>query len=162
VIRRAALLLVGAALAAGAGAPSVSAADAPLRAGALTWQTVPLVFKSKRLPHDRVVLGRVRNTSDQTLELWARDMAVRDATGRRLRSVGAFTNTYAHGLFGAFQQPTGEPTREMLRLGRLAPGASAPFFAAWRYGVAPVHGPMHVDYGAADLALPSKVYAAAG
>jgi hypothetical protein len=64
-----------------------------------------------------------------------------------------FTNTYAHGLFGAFQQPSHLPPAELVRLGRvldLAPGATAPFFAAWRLARGS-REPVRVDYGAGTL-----------
>ena len=43
-----------------------------------------------------------------------------------------FTNNFAHGLFGAFQQPRHLPPAELLRLGKmilLQAGSTAPFFA---------------------------------
>ena len=167
MIARAALALAAvlATLAAAAG-PVAGASVPPLRAGPLTWQTAPLEFRARGrgLTHDRVVLARVRNTSDQAIMLWAKDVRVRDSAGHRMRSVAGFTNAYAHGLFGAFQQPSAAPTKELLRMGRmvqLEPGEAAPFFAAWRIGPAASRGPARVDYGTGDLLLPAKSYLAA-
>jgi hypothetical protein len=101
----------------------------------------------------------VQNTSLRTLKLTAARLVLRDAQGRRLRASAGFTTTYAHGLFGAFQQPSSLPTAELLRLGRvveLKPGTSAPFYAAWRLprGVRG-DGAVRVDYGMGTLLLPA-------
>jgi hypothetical protein len=128
-----------------------SAGGAPL-----AWQGNPSVYVPRGLPHDRVLIGRVRNFSSRTLHLSAARLVVRDVRGARLAGSAAFTATYAHGLFGAFQQPSVTPPAELVRLGRvvtLTPGASAPFYAAWR--LAPrVHQPVHVDYAVGALPLP--------
>jgi hypothetical protein len=104
------------------------------------------------------VLGQVRNTSSHTLHLTATRLRVIDGNGRRLQSSAGFTNSYAHGLFGAFQQPSRLPRRELVRLGRiidLPAGAKAPFFAAWRLS-ASSREPVRVDYGAGSLVVPRK------
>ena len=167
MITRAGLALTAVLATLSAAPGHVAAATAPpLRLGPLVWQVAPLEFRARGrgLEHDRVVLARVRNTSEDSILLWAKDVRVRDSAGHRMRSVAGFMNTYAHGLFGAFQQPSAAPTKELLRMGRmvqLAPGATAPFFAAWRIGSTSSRGPARVDYGTGDLLLPSKSYLAA-
>jgi len=126
------------------------------RPGALAWAGKPLVFRSHDLPHDRVVVAHVRNVGKSTLHLIAARLVVRDANGRALKSSAGFTTTFAHGLFGAYQKPNPVPAAELIRLGKvvyLAPGASVPFYAAWRLGP---HSrePVHVDYGVGSLAVP--------
>jgi hypothetical protein len=131
---------------------------AGVRRGDLVWAQPPLEFVPQGLASDRVVVGRVRNDSLRPLRLVAARLLVRDDTGRTLRSSVGFTTTYAHGLFGAFQQPSALPTEELVRLGRvveLRPGETAPFYVAWRMP-ASAQGPVHVDYGAADLTLPAR------
>lgn len=127
------------------------------RVAPLAWQGKPSVYVPHGLPRDRVLIGRVRNSSSRTLHLSAARLVVRDARGARLAGSAAFTATYAHGLFGAFQQPSATPPAELVRLGRvvtLAPGASAPFYAAWR--LAPhVHQPVRLDYAVGALPLPA-------
>jgi hypothetical protein len=159
-VRRAtvlALLVVTTAIAACGGG-----AGAGVRRGDLVWEQPPLEFVPQGLTSDRVVVGRVRNDSLRPLRLVAARVLVRDAAGRALRGSVGFTTTYAHGLFGAFQQPSALPTEELVRLGRvveLRPGETAPFYAAWR--MAPhSRPPVHVDYGAGDLTLPARGSAA--
>jgi hypothetical protein len=144
-------LTVAAAIGAGCGGGH----DALLRP--LAWDGKPNVYVPRGLPHDRVLIGRVRNSSSRTLRLSAARLVVRDAGGTRLAGSAAFTATYAHGLFGAFQQPSVTPPAELVRLGRvvtLAPGASAPFYAAWRL-VPRVHQPVRLDYAVGALPLPA-------
>jgi hypothetical protein len=123
----------------------------------LAWAGTPHVYRSRGLPRDRVVIARVRNAGSTMLHLVAARLKVRDARGRALRASAAFSTTFAHGLYGAYQQPAGgEPVAEQIRLGKiiyLAPGASAPFYAAWRLTPG-AREPVHVDYGSGSLAIP--------
>ena len=122
----------------------------------LTWDGKPAAFHSRGLPNDLVAIGRVRNDGTRTLHLVAKDLRVVDADGHPLRSSAAFTATFAHGLFGALQQPKPVPPSELIRLGKVAyipAGASVPFYAAWR--VTPdTKQPVRVDYGRGTLELP--------
>ena len=122
----------------------------------LSWSGKPLVFRSRALPHDRIVYAHVRNTSDKTLYLVAARLVVRDADGRKLNSSAGFTNNYAHGLFGAYQQPDRLPPLELLRLGKavyIPAGASVPFYAAWHLGPG-TREPVSIDYGSGSLTVP--------
>jgi hypothetical protein len=134
-----------------------SHANRPPAATGLAWAGKPQVYRSRGLPRDRVVIARVRNAGSTTLHLVAARLRVRDAGGRVLRASAAFSTTFAHGLYGAYQQPAGgEPVAEQIRLGKiiyLAPGASAPFYAAWRLTPG-AREPVHVDYGSGSLAIP--------
>jgi hypothetical protein len=130
----------------------------------LAWEGTPKVFKAKNLPNDRVVIARVKNTGDTTLHIVAKDLQVRDAAGRRLNSSAAFTTTFAHGLFGALQQPNPVPPAELIRLGKviyLPAGASAPFYAAWRLKSG-TKEPVSIDYGKGSLAVPAATGTTAG
>lgn len=132
--------------------------------GAVSWKGTPQVFAPRDLPRDRVLLGRVRNTSLRPITLQAAKIRVRDAEGHVLASSGRFTASFAHGLFGAFQQPASVPASELIRLGRvvqLRPNETAPFYAAWR-GRVGSRGPFRIDTGQGRLEVPGKVAAAAG
>ncbi|MGI9184989.1 MAG: hypothetical protein ACR2GZ_08495 [Solirubrobacteraceae bacterium] len=124
---------------------------------ALVWIQAPQVFAPRDLPRDRIVIGRIRNQSHRTLRLAAAALRVRDSRGHVLRSSAGFTASYAHGLFGAFQQPSAEPLRELVRLGRIVildPGATSPVFAAWQLSSGS-HAPVSLDYGHGRLAIPA-------
>lgn len=143
------------------GATTTSSATTTATAAAdagLAWVGKPGVFASRTLPNDRVVIAHVRNASNHTLHLIGAKIVVRDADGHALKSSAAFTVTFAHGLYGALEQPAGgQPVAEQIRLGKvvyLPPGATAPFYAAWRLKPG-LRGPMRVDYGAGSLALPA-------
>jgi hypothetical protein len=149
-VRRAAFAAVAVTAAAIAGCGG--AKDQP----PLAWKGKPQAFRSKGLPHDRVVLATVRNASSRPLRLEAAKLVVRDAGGHPLVSTAQFVAAFSHGLYGAFQQPSVLPPGELERRGlvvTLRPGASAPLTVAWRLA----HGsrePATVDYGAGRLALP--------
>ena len=149
----------GAALAATLAAAAVGAAgcggsDKP-KTG-LRWEGTPSVFRSKTLPHDRVVIARVRNVGSTTMHLVAAKLIVRDADGHALKSNAGFTPAFAHGLFGALQQPKPVPPAELIRLGKVVyipAGASVPFYAAWTL-TAKVKEPVSIDYGTGTLEVP--------
>jgi hypothetical protein len=146
------------ALALVAAAAVATGCDGSEKSGALTWAGKVQVFRSKVLPRDRIVFARVRNSGKSTLHLIAARLVVRDADGKALKgSSAAFTHTFAHGLFGALQQPNPVPVEELLRLGKaiyLPPGASAPFYAAWHL-VPGTRGPIRIDYGSGSLTVPA-------
>lgn len=124
----------------------------------LSWEGRPNVFRAKNLPADRVLIARVRNRGDSSLHLVAADVKIRDAHDRVLKGSAAFTTTFAHGLFGALEHPSGGvPRAELVRLGKivdLRAGASVPFYAAWR--LAPgARQPVHIDFGAGSLDVPA-------
>jgi hypothetical protein len=125
--------------------------------GPLSWSARPQVFQQRDLPSDRILLGQIHNMSKRTLRILATTLRIRDAKGHVLESSAGFTASYAHGLFGAFQQPSAQPVRELLRLGRLVilqPGATSPLFAAWRLS-ANAREPVSIDYGNGTLAVPT-------
>jgi len=150
------------ALAAGAFLAGCGGDDKP-KTG-LSWDGKPNVYRAKHLPNDRVVIARVRNVGSKTLHLVAANLVVRDADGHRLKGSAAFTTTFAHGLFGALQQPKPVPPAELLRLGKviyLPAGASAPFYAAWTL-TPTTKEPVTIDYGSGSLTVPPATATAAG
>jgi hypothetical protein len=134
------------------------------RSTGLAWAGDPQVFRLRDLPTDRVLIGKVVNDSPHTLHLSSAKLTVRDSGGRPLRSSAAYTTTFTHGLYGAFQQPSKVPQLEATRLGRdiyLIPKDSSPFYAAWRIP-AGAKGPFYVDYGGSGrLEIPAATKPAA-
>jgi hypothetical protein len=103
--------------------------------GTLRWTSAPFVYKPPRLPHDRVVFGRVHNASHRMLSLDTRRLVVHDAAGHALVSSARFTAGFAHPLYGAFQQPSFHEPAELVRLGviiDMPPRDTAPLFVAYR------------------------------
>jgi hypothetical protein len=151
-VTRAAAIAVIAIVVAGCGG-----GDKPT-AGRLSWLGKPNVYKARNLPNDRVVIAHVRNTGSKTLHLVGSKLVVRDAHGHRLDATAAFTTTFAHGLYGALQQPAGgPPAAELIRLGKtvyIPAGGSAPFYAAWRLHPR-TKEPVRIDYGTGSLAVPT-------
>jgi hypothetical protein len=129
-------------------------------AGRLEWLGKPNVYRAHNLPNDRVVIARVRNMGSKTLHLVGAKLVVRDANGHRLNATAAFNTTFAHGLYGALEQPTGgPPAAELARLGKaiyLPPRTSVPFYAAWRLKPG-TKEPVRIYYGAGSLAVPRAV-----
>jgi hypothetical protein len=115
------------------------------------------VFRPRGLLRDRILLGRIVNHGTRTLKLRSSEIVLRDADGLRIPgATGAFTASYAHGLFGALQQPSVLPLAELARLGRmiyLLPATSTPFFAAWHLS-ARARQPVSVELGGSRLEVP--------
>ncbi|MEA2347237.1 MAG: hypothetical protein QOG62_1024 [Thermoleophilaceae bacterium] len=127
--------------------------------GSLGWAAPPKLFKPARLPDDRVLIGQVRNNSFRDLSLKVGDFKVHDATGALIESTTQFTNSYAHGLYGAFQRPNPLPPDELTRLGlevNLPGGKTTPITVAFREtkGSNP---PYEIDYGLGSLAIPDNI-----
>lgn len=126
--------------------------------GQLTWKGTPLLFRATHLPDDRVLIGSVRNRSGRAVHLVAAAVGVRDAGGASLRAYAQFSNSYAHGLYGAYQKPTPLPPDEIIRLGgvtTLPPGATAPLTVAFRI-TSRTRRPLRIDYGSGWLPVPAR------
>ncbi|MDX6643705.1 MAG: hypothetical protein QOD76_1667 [Solirubrobacteraceae bacterium] len=153
-MRRAAVLAAGAALALGGCGGDKPRSDR----GVLVWSKEPLLFSATHLPNDRVLIGTVRNRSGQALSLVADRLTVRDADNRRLRAYAVFTSTFAHGLYGAYQQPNPVPPAELRRLGHiitLEPHKTAPLTVAYRL-TSHTRAPLRIDYGRGTLSVPRR------
>lgn len=155
-MRGAAAVALAAALAAGCGGSK----DATPDRGPLAWVGTPQVFVASSSGDERVLMGQVRNRGlREEMTFDAEKLVVRDAQGREVESQGRFIATYAHGLYGAFQQPSALPESELRRLGlrvRMKPGTDRPLYVAFRLrpGLKP---PLRIDYGSGSLPVPEKV-----
>ncbi|HVE67076.1 MAG TPA: hypothetical protein VNB64_00705 [Solirubrobacteraceae bacterium] len=159
----AAALLAAAALSAcggGGGSDGGGGAGAgESRTGELVWEREPLVFRVRRIPTDRVLVGRVRNDSLRPLDIRSADVGVRDGGGRRLRSFAQFTESYVHGIYPAYQKPDPLPADEQERLGlivRILPGDSAPLVVSYRTTPRD-RGRLRVEWKRGSLPVPTRL-----
>jgi hypothetical protein len=154
----------GARGAAFASAPLFAAGAAPVAApgesaqGGLTWDGDPELIAPAALPDDRILHGRLRNTSPVPLRLDGAAAVLRDDAGRTVRGSVSYAYGFSHGLYGPAVGPN-EPMPDFLatRLGTAAvvqPGATVPFTVAWRRGTE-AGAPVSADLGAATVALPA-------
>lgn len=100
---------------------------------ALAWDETPTVIKPTDLPRDRVTFGTIRNNGLREIQINADDLEVQDANGNKVLSSERFIASFAHGLYGAFQQPDSMPEPEQIRLGYLAklnPGDKSPLLVS--------------------------------
>jgi hypothetical protein len=126
------------------------------RGGSLAWEGRPRLVKPATLPRDRVVSGRVRNTSLQRVRIEARDVRLETADGARVQGTATFVGTFLHGLYPPTREPQNMAESELRRTGRLAviePRTSVPVTLAWRLGEGEPP-PERVDFGAGTLPLP--------
>jgi hypothetical protein len=126
---------------------------------ALTWDSAPTVIRPSDLPHDRVTYGTIRNESLRPLKISVNDLSVLDGAGKPVRATERFIPSFAHGLYGAFQQPDSMPEPEQLRLGYLAsmnPGQTSPLLVSVHLKPSS-ELPLSVFYrGSAVLSIPKK------
>jgi hypothetical protein len=102
---------------------------------ALAWEEPPVAIDPGDLPNDHIAVGRVRNTSLGKISASNADFEVRDADGRRVDATVQFLSSFAHSLYGAYQQPTPLPDDELTRLGRkvtINAGETAPLTVSYR------------------------------
>ena len=137
---------------AGAGSSSAAAATGPVR---LAWKDSPQMIRVPELPDDRILTGRVRNTSLRAVDLSADRIEIVDARGKRLPSTARFLQAFAHGLYPASMGVEGGKF-ERTRLGRIAtvkPGQDLPLTLSWRLASGTAQ-PLEVRFGGGSLALP--------
>ena len=121
----------------------------------LEWADEPTLIRAPTAGADRVLIGELRNESDEHVELLAERIVVRDADDQRLRADGRYVASYLHGLYGA-DVPTKElPQSERLRLGLtavLGPSDTTPVYAAFRARDA--YPPLELTTGEDSLLIP--------
>jgi hypothetical protein len=131
---------------------SAAAATGPVR---LAWKDSPLMIRVPELPDDRILTGRLRNTSLRPVELSVDLIEIVDARGRRLPSTARFLQAFAHGLYPSSMQVKGGMF-ERTRLGQIAtikPGQDLPLTLSWRLASSTAQ-PLEVRFGGGSLALP--------
>ncbi len=121
----------------------------------LAWKGKPQLILVPELPRDRILTGRVRNTSLRAVDLAADRIEIVDARGRPLRSTARFLQGFVHGLYSWSAGVKGSKF-ERTRLGQIAtikPGQDLPLTLSWRL---PATGPepVEVRFGGGSLALP--------
>ena len=131
---------------------AAAAAAGPQR---LEWKTKPQLILVPELPSDRVLTGRIRNTSLRPVDLEADRIAIVDRQGRHLRSTARFLGSFAHGLYPWSMHVKGGRT-ERTRTGQIAtikPGQDVALTLSWRV---PPGGsqPVEARFGGGSLALP--------
>ncbi|MCW3012678.1 MAG: hypothetical protein JWO90_3082 [Solirubrobacterales bacterium] len=126
--------------------------------GPLRWKGTPQAARPSALPADRLVTGRLENTSSMALPLDTVRARVLDDAGRTVRGTSSFAAGFSHGLYGAGVAPKeAMPDFQARRLGVrtvLQPGESVPFTVAWR-ATPGTTAPTRVDFGEAVVGLPA-------
>jgi hypothetical protein len=121
------------------------------------WAGKPIVARHPELPGDRLLIGRVKNSSGKELRLDTRAARVLDRGGRPVRATVRFNLSAAHGLYSPADEPGPRPRFERERLGdaaTLLPDRSVPLVVAWHAADA-AHTPVTVDLGPAALDVPT-------
>lgn len=147
-----ALLLLGNSGGESSGGGSSAAATGAVR---LAWKDSPQMIRVPELPDDRILTGRVRNTSLRPVDLSVDRIEIVDARGRRLASTARFLQAFAHGLYPSSMNVRGGKF-ERTRLGQIAtvkPGQDLPLTLSWRL-VSGTAQPLEVRFGGGSLALP--------
>ena len=123
----------------------------------LVWTGEKHVFQSGK-PTDRVLTGKIENTSRSDVTLDTEDIRILDAKGRELQSTARFLAAFAHGLYPwslRGDNPRDLGSQERTRIGEMAklrPGQVVPLTLSWRVG-AGSDQPVRVDFGSTSLPL---------
>jgi hypothetical protein len=134
------------------GSASAAAATGPVR---LAWKDSPRMIRVAELPNDRILTGRVRNTSLRPVDLSVDRIVIVDARGKRLASTARFLQAFAHGLYPPSMHVKGGKF-ERTRMGQIAtvkPGQDLPLTLSWRLASSTAQ-PLEVRFGGGSLALP--------
>jgi hypothetical protein len=122
--------------------------------GPLSWTGDAMVFTHPTIPGDRVLTGKLKNSSTHTLRLDIGDVRLVSSGGEVVPSNPVFLQTFGKSLWAAGRGPTQVPDSELLRTGRIAllsPGEEVPVTIAWH---AKDGTPARVDYKAGSLSMP--------
>lgn len=126
------------------------------RGDSLSWAAQPRLLTPATLPDDRILSGRIRNTSLRRLRIEARDIRIETASGGQVEGTATFTAGFLHGLYPPMRQPGRLSESELRRLGRLAiiePRQTIPITLAWRLERGEPR-PVRVNYGQGSLPVP--------
>lgn len=156
--RRVVLSLLGlgvglAALAVAVGA--IGGGEGEGQGGPVAWAEQPRLLTPATLPSDRILSGRIRNTSLRRVRIEARDVRLETTGGERVEGTATFVASFLHGLYPPMREPGRLAESELRRTGRLAviePRETVPITLAWRLEEGE-SGPVRVDYGQGSLPL---------
>jgi hypothetical protein len=124
--------------------------------GGLVWTGTPQVYAVPGLSTDRVLSGKVVNTSGDAIYVDARKVAVVDRRGHRLETGARFLAAFAHPLYAPMQFQTVGDAFQLQRLGvvvRIEPGQQIPLTVSWRSAPGDAI-PATVDLGEETLSIP--------
>lgn len=124
----------------------------------LDWSGTPRVSTVPELPRDRILTGRLKNTSTRDLRLEADAVRLVDADGRPLRSTARFAAAFGHGLYSPRDAPDEVAAAEQARLGTavvVRRGQSVPVTLSWRLG-RQGRPPTEARFGERALKLPGQ------
>jgi hypothetical protein len=136
-----------------------SCGDSQSSPAAVNWDKPPIVVRQPELPDDTIVSGTIRNGSERTLHLDARDVEILTEDGKAVpQSAVRFTTGVTHQLYPPRDGPKeNEPGFLRQRLGEeatVAPGRTTPLVVSWR-APAGTPQPEKVELGdEGSLALP--------
>jgi hypothetical protein len=106
---------------------------------------------------DRILYGKVENTSLREIDLDAKAIKVFDAEGREVYSAARFLAAFAHGLYPwSMRDEMGDG--EKRRIGEIAtlkPGQAIPITLSWRVEKGGEQ-PVRADFGPAEIAIPKR------
>lgn len=122
--------------------------------GPLTWTGDAMVFTHPTIPGDRVLTGKLKNSSTHTLRIDIGEVRLLSSGGEVVPSNPVFLQTFGKSLWAAGRGPQQVPDSELLRTGRIAllsPGEEVPVTIAWH---AKDGTPARVDYRAGSLSMP--------
>jgi hypothetical protein len=122
--------------------------------GPLSWAGDTQVFTHPTIPGDRVLTGKLQNSTTHTLRVDIGDVRLLTSGGEVVPSNPVFLQTFGKSLWAAGRGPQQVPDTELLRTGRIAllsPGEEVPITIAWHDKDG---RPARVDYKEGSLSVP--------
>jgi hypothetical protein len=122
--------------------------------GPLAWTGDAEVFTHPTIPGDRVLTGKIHNSSTHMLRVDIGDVRVLASGGEVVPSNPVFLQTSRKSLWAGGRGPQPVPDTELLRTGRIAllsPGEEVPITIAWH---AKDGTPERLDYKEGSLSIP--------
>jgi hypothetical protein len=122
--------------------------------GPLAWSGDAHVFTHPTIPGDRVLTGKLQNSTTHTLRVDIGDVRLLTSGGEVVPSNPVFLQTFGKSLWAAGRGPQQVPDTELLRTGRIAllsPGEEVPITIAWHDKDG---RPARVDYKEGSLSVP--------
>jgi hypothetical protein len=105
-----------------------------------------------------VLRATVRNDTDKTVRVTAKEVRVLAGDGKRLPSAATFIAGYAHRIYPPTREPENVPEADRERLGEVAviePGQQAAVTVSWRLR-SRADRAATIDFGAGRLEVPRE------